>query len=45
MYAYSLYAFACYGEVGGGHVYVCQFSELLVDQPLSALPPSLGREW
>ena len=34
-----------YGEAGGGSVRACQLSDLLVDQPLSALPPLLGRNW
>ena len=34
-----------YGEAGEGHPRMCRFSNEPVDQPFSALPPSLGREW
>ena len=34
-----------YGEAGEGHLRMCRFSNEPVDQPFSALPPSLGREW
>ena len=33
------------GEAGEGHPRMCRFSNEPVDQPFSALPPSLGREW
>ena len=34
-----------YGEAGEGHFRVCRYPFEPIDQPFSALPPLLGRNW